>query len=86
MLEMAKELMGIMSDGWRLILTLLVIIVAGTVLDIRLISPKIDPREPPVVYAKVPLIGHIIGMMRQGPHYLKNLRYVRSALLTLTLL
>ncbi|CAO2647247.1 Nn.00g081690.m01.CDS01 [Neocucurbitaria sp. VM-36] len=34
---------------------------------------KVDPREPPVVYPKVPLLGHVIGMLREGPLYLRRI-------------
>ncbi|KAJ8114735.1 hypothetical protein OPT61_g3452 [Boeremia exigua] len=30
---------------------------------------KVDPREPPVIYPSIPLIGHIIGAIREGSLY-----------------
>jgi cytochrome P450 len=33
----------------------------------------LDPKEPPIVRAKIPFIGHIIGMWRHQTHYLENL-------------
>jgi hypothetical protein len=33
---------------------------------------EVDPREPPVIYPKIPLIGHAIGMLVDGL-YLKKL-------------
>lgn len=34
---------------------------------------KVDTREPPVVYPRIPLIGHIIGTLRGGALYSKSL-------------
>lgn len=33
---------------------------------------KLDPREPPLIEQKIPLIGHIIGMLRGGPTYIRK--------------
>lgn len=33
---------------------------------------KVDPREPPVIYPSIPLIGHTIGVLLDGA-YLKKL-------------
>ena len=33
---------------------------------------EVDPREPPVIYPKFPLIGHVIGMLTDAS-YLKKL-------------
>lgn len=49
------------------------VIAVGVFLS-NLLRPKLDPREPPVVYPKVPLLGHIIGMLREGPLYYKKVR------------
>ncbi|KAF4980542.1 hypothetical protein FZEAL_3477 [Fusarium zealandicum] len=35
----------------------------------RLLSPRLDPREPPVVRPTIPLIGHIIGIIRHQSDY-----------------
>ncbi|OJD30748.1 cytochrome p450 [Diplodia corticola] len=32
-----------------------------------------DPREPPVVHARIPIIGHIVGFIRHGQPYLNHL-------------
>ena len=37
---------------------------------------KTDPREPPVIYPRIPFIGHIIGLVREGPIYINKLRCV----------
>lgn len=33
-----------------------------------------DPREPPRVKTRIPLIGHIFGMIREGKLYYNSLR------------
>lgn len=33
-----------------------------------------DPREPPLVRSKLPLVGHVIGMLRRGPKYFQQTR------------
>lgn len=35
---------------------------------------KLDPREPPLLPQKVPLIGHLIGFLRNGNSYYLDLR------------
>lgn len=37
---------------------------------------RIDPLEPPVIYPRVPLIGHIIGSLMGGTTYFKELQSV----------
>jgi hypothetical protein len=55
------------------------VIAVGVFLS-NLLRPKLDPREPPIVHPKVPLLGHIIGMLREGPLYYRRVRYVEPAL------
>jgi hypothetical protein len=38
-----------------------------------LLRIKVDSREPPVIHPKIPFIGHIIGMITEGPLYLKRI-------------
>jgi hypothetical protein len=38
----------------------------------NLLRVKLDPREPPVVHPKIPFFGHLIGMLTEGPLYLKR--------------
>ena len=35
-----------------------------------------DPREPTRLRSKVPLIGHVLGLIRHGPSYHSKLRYM----------
>lgn len=35
---------------------------------------QLDPREPPVVFSRIPLFGHIIGLVRYGSHYFEIIR------------
>jgi hypothetical protein len=50
----------------------------------RLTRISVDPREPPVIHPKVPLIGHIIGLVRNGPLYFRSLGYAVIALEAMT--
>jgi len=53
------------------------VIAVGVFLS-NLLRPKLDPREPPIVHPKVPFLGHVIGMLREGPLYYKRVRYASS--------
>ncbi|KAK2672903.1 Cytochrome P450, E-class, group IV [Fusarium oxysporum f. sp. vasinfectum] len=48
--------------------TVLAIIVAFSLLN-RLLTPRIDPREPPVLKPSIPWVGHIIGIIRHQADY-----------------
>ena len=39
-------------------------------------SLRDDPREPPRLRPKIPLIGHLIGLIRYGTVYYSVTRYV----------
>ena len=36
----------------------------------RLLEPSTSKQEPPLVRAKVPLFGHLLGLLRHGNAYL----------------
>ncbi|KAF1928230.1 cytochrome P450 [Didymella exigua CBS 183.55] len=46
---------------------------ALAVLFINAFRFKVDSREPPVIYPRIPLIGHIIGILTKGALYNKTL-------------
>jgi len=51
----------------------IVVVVLG--LLIRFIaSPRLDPREPPVLKPRIPLVGHIIGLFRHQASYYSMLQ------------
>jgi cytochrome P450 len=51
------------------------------------LSPRADPREPPLVKPSIPLIGHILGLMRHQAQYHINLqRATRKPIATLPML
>ncbi|KAB5518657.1 cytochrome P450 [Coniochaeta sp. 2T2.1] len=37
-------------------------------------SPRMDPREPPILKPRIPLVGHIVGLARHGVDYFDSLR------------
>lgn len=41
----------------------------------RFSSPQMDPREPPAVKPVIPLVGHIVGLVRHGVDFFEVLRY-----------
>ena len=41
----------------------------------RLLSIKLDPKEPPLIAPKVPFIGHILGLIQYGTGYYAKLWY-----------
>lgn len=44
----------------------------------RLANPRLDPLEPPLLKPTVPVVGHVISLIRQGGTYLESLRFPRS--------
>ena len=40
----------------------------------KLAPSRMDPREPPLLKPRPPLIGHIIGLARHGVDYIDSLR------------
>ena len=54
----------------------IVVAIPLAVLVRHLISPAYDPREPPVIKPKIPLIGHIISMVTEASGYYQRLLYV----------
>lgn len=54
----------------------LLAIVVGIGLAWTIRPAKLDPREPPVIHSRLPLVGHIIGMWWYGPTYYRLVKYV----------
>ena len=38
-----------------------------------LLGPRKYPREPPYIPSKIPLVGHILGLMKEKNHYYTKL-------------
>jgi len=45
----------------------LTVVAIGYVSLVYLFSPKYDSREPPVLQHFIPYLGHILGLIRNGP-------------------
>jgi hypothetical protein len=45
---------------------------------IRFLTLPHDPQEPPLVRPKIPLIGHVIGLLRHGTKYYSDVAYVST--------
>lgn len=41
----------------------------------RIYQPIHSPKEPPLVAAPIPYIGHILGLLRHGTRYYQMIRY-----------
>ncbi|TEA10841.1 Cholesterol 7-alpha-monooxygenase [Colletotrichum sidae] len=52
----------------------------------KLSNPTLDAREPPLWRPKIPVIGHLIGMIRHGPHYFKTIEREGVGIATLPIL
>lgn len=44
----------------------------------KILTPNMDPNEPPLIKPKVPLIGHIIGIIQHQSGYHKMIRCVST--------
>lgn len=59
------------SSGFLLLLAAIV----ASYYFFQYLGPKIDPREPPPITSKIPFIGHILGLIRDGVPYYVRTRY-----------
>lgn len=50
-------------------LTVALMLVLGAVMN-HLVSPRLDPREPPPLKSRIPLIGHLISMIKDQSQFL----------------
>lgn len=46
----------------------------AVVFYISSLNVRADSREPQVIQPKIPFFGHLIGMLQEGPLYLKRIR------------
>jgi hypothetical protein len=56
-------------DGYSLPLLLLLFLATAVLLLWQLSGPRMDPREPPLLRPAIPVVGHLIGMMREQTNY-----------------
>ncbi|KAL4747285.1 hypothetical protein BDW72DRAFT_17898 [Aspergillus terricola var. indicus] len=57
----------------------LLILGAVTALGYILSQRGLDPREPPEVHSKIPIIGHLLGLLRHGMGYFSQMAAENSA-------
>ena len=62
----------------KFVITAAVIVLVGLLLK-YLSTQRTDPREPPLVKPRIPLIGHLVGLIRYQNEYFTRLGYVNSA-------
>ncbi|KAF6835514.1 hypothetical protein CMUS01_05738 [Colletotrichum musicola] len=68
------------------IYTTFAVLLALVVLVRKLSSPVLDVREPPIMQSRIPVIGHLLGMIQHGPHYFKTIEHRNMAIATLPIL
>ncbi|CAH0043542.1 unnamed protein product [Clonostachys solani] len=56
----------------KFVITAAVIVLVGLLLN-YLSSPSTDPREPPLVKPRIPVIGHLVGLIRYQNEYFTRL-------------
>lgn len=62
-------------NGWSMAIlnltTVLLVLGIAVFLGFRwaMKQAQIDPREPPLISARIPFIGHLIGILWYGPKY-----------------
>jgi hypothetical protein len=44
------------------------------VVAVRLASPGVDPSEPPLLKPRVPILGHLVAMMREKAGFYRRLQ------------
>lgn len=59
-------------------MTAFAVFVAVVAIATRLLRLKKDPREPPFISSKIPVIGHLIGMITGGADYYGKLEYLST--------
>ncbi|GKU04415.1 7-alpha-hydroxycholest-4-en-3-one 12-alpha-hydroxylase [Fusarium langsethiae] len=70
------------SNTWIVVALTALFLVLG-----RFASPSVDKNEPPIIKPRVPFIGHIISMLRDGSNLYVNLfKQRREAIATLPML
>ncbi len=63
------------SSWWRetslgtYLATVAVLLLATIIISAVMLRPSFDPREPPLVKPKIPVIGHLVGIMLHRVHY-----------------
>lgn len=62
-------------EGRRVEVWILLVAIAALLAlkyGLRLLGPRIDTREPPLVSPKIPIFGHALGLLHYGvPYYAK---------------
>lgn len=59
--------MAFLVLGYAAVLSCLVLLLG------KAMRPVHDPREPPLISQPVPIIGHLIGMLRYGSGYYEKI-------------
>ena len=68
---------GFASEGFQLSVVIAVLVVSATLLYL-VVLPGRDPREPPILRPTIPIIGHLIGLIRLSHNYHRLQLFVSS--------
>lgn len=63
-----SEMVGSLTQGYML--SLYLVAAAIVLLLVQQLDPRMDPQEPPLVRPTIPVIGHLIGMIRHQAEYI----------------
>lgn len=55
-------------------LLIILVVSLGAVILLKMVSSPQNPREPPLISASIPYIGHVVGLMRSKFNYYVQLR------------
>jgi len=71
-------ILGPAKDSATISLVLTIVVTGVVLLVWRVADVQIDAQEPPIVISRIPLIGHVVGMMRYQVGYFEMLRLVTA--------
>ena len=70
-MDLLKQQWKTSHPPWSIIIA---VITGGAIVVLQhLLKIQKDPREPPCLYSRIPLVGHLIGLMRNGADYFHKL-------------
>lgn len=71
--------------GWSAFLGTVVALVAGCYLLEGIIFSRRDVQEPPYIRPRIPLIGHVLDILKKGTPYFGDVEYATARLPTITM-
>jgi len=72
------------SDGYKPSVAIAAVVLSLTLLYWAVLPGRFDAREPPVLRPTIPIIGHLIGLIRLSHNYHRFLLFVLSLTASVT--